>query len=95
MKHVRALGHMTQAARAVLERMAEQLEQIAAKGNPLSVADEVCSWGTLLAASQILSGMDSTVMTDEVVKRLSVAVDLVEALAHDTAQNREQSTWIN
>lgn len=91
MKPVRALGQMTQAARVVLEGLAAQLEEIAAKGLPLSVADEVCSWRTLLAASQILSEMDSSVMTDEVVNRLRVAVDHVEALA----PKGDQPLWIN
>lgn len=91
MKPVRALGQMTPAARVVLEHLAEQLEEIAAKGKPLSVADEVCSWRTLLAASQILSEIDSSAMTDEVVNRLRAAVDNVESLAPD----REQTTWIN
>lgn len=91
MKYIRALGQMTPAARVVLEGLAAQLEEIAAKGKPLSIADEVCSWRTLLAASQILSELDSSVMTDEVVNRLRAAVDNVSSLAPD----REQSTWIN
>lgn len=91
MKPGRTLAHMTPAARVVLEGLAAQLEEIAAKGKPLSVADEVCSWRTLLAASQILSEMDSTVMTDEVVDRLRVAVDSVEALA----PKEDEPLWIN
>jgi len=95
MKPVRTFAQMSPAARVVLEGLAAQLEEIAAKGKPLSVADEVCSWRTLLAASQILSEMDSSAMTDEVVERLSVAVDLVQALAHETTEEREQPTWVN
>jgi hypothetical protein len=91
MKPVRILACMTPAARVVIEGLAAQLEEIAAKGNPLSVADEICSWRILLAASQILSEMDSTVMTDEAVNRLRVAYKLVESLAPEG----ERTIWIN
>lgn len=91
MKAVRALAHMTPEARAVLERLAAELEVIALKGVPLSVADEVFSWRTLLAASQILSEMDTAAMGDDVVSRLRAAIDNLEALAPDG----EGRTWIN
>ena len=78
------------AARVVLEGLTSQLEEIAAKGSPLSLADEVCSWRTLLAASQILSQMSSEAMADDVVTRLRAAVDQIEALTH-----KERTLWIN
>ena len=91
MKAVRALAHMTPEARAMLEQMAAELEAVVLKGVPLSVEDEVLSWHTLLAASQILSQMDSSAMADEIVNRLRAAVENVESLA----PSREQPIWIN
>jgi hypothetical protein len=89
-KAARAIAHLTPEARVMLEAMIAGLELIALKGVPLSVSDEVYSWGALLAASEILSEFDSSALADEVVTRLRAAIDNVEYLAP-----KEGPQWTN